>query len=41
MKALAYYGLYNILLEDRPKPIIIEVKDSIVDITVTTINITI
>jgi alcohol dehydrogenase len=37
MKALVYHGPNNILLEDRPKPTIIEATDAIVHITMTTI----
>jgi alcohol dehydrogenase len=37
MKALVYHGPNNILLEDRPKPTIIETTDAIVRISMTTI----
>jgi alcohol dehydrogenase len=37
MKALVFHGANNILLEDKPKPIILKVTDAIVRITTTTI----
>lgn len=37
MKALVYHGPNNIKLEEKPKPVIIEATDAIVQITTTTI----
>jgi alcohol dehydrogenase len=37
MKALVYHGANNIVLENKPKPVIIDATDAIVQITTTTI----